>query len=45
MKYIIIREYGENIIEAEDIENAVYASYDTHTGYDDIVAIVRIKEE
>ena len=45
MKFLIITTYGRYTVEAEDIEAALSEAYDSHTGYKNIQAIVRIDEE
>ena len=45
MKYIIIKEYAEYVIEADDFEDAFNKAYDNHCGYDNLIAIVRVNEE
>ena len=44
MKFIILTKYGSYIVECEDFEAAVYKAYNNHTGYDDVMAIVRMDE-
>ena len=45
MKFIIMKEYGSYIVEAEDIENAVIQSYNNHCGYDAVYGVVRIPDD
>ena len=42
MKYLIIATWGQRIIEAEDLEDAVRKAYEDHTGYDNVQAIIKI---
>ena len=44
MEFIILTKYGSYIIECENFEEAVYKAYNNHTGYDNVMAIVRIEE-
>ena len=44
MKFLIITEFGEKIVEKENIEQAAIESYDDHFGYDKVLAIVKIPE-
>lgn len=44
MKFLILTCYGSYEIEAEDFEDAVRQAYNNHTGYADVMAIVK-KEE
>lgn len=43
MKFLIITDYSQYIIEADDIEEAVISTY--HRGYDSIVGVIRMPEE
>lgn len=45
MKFIIITTNGTRIIEADDFDEATDEAYDSHTGYRDVQAIVKIPEE
>lgn len=45
MTFLILTKFGEYKIEAEDFEEAVQTCYDTHRGYDDVMAIVKAEEE
>ena len=45
MKFVVITYYTTRIIEADDIGDAVEKSYNNHSGFADILAIVRIPEE
>ena len=45
MKFIIITNYGSRIIEAEDFAQAADETYDDHTGYRDVQAIVKVPDE
>lgn len=44
MKFMIITTYGTNIIESEDLSTAVDEAYDNHTGYDDVVGVIKVDE-
>lgn len=44
MKFLIIEKYGSYIVEAENIEEAVSKAYDSHTGYENIMAVVKAEE-
>lgn len=44
MKFVVIKEYSENVIEAEDFEEAFDNAWNNHSGYSDLIAIVRINE-
>lgn len=45
MKFIIITTNGTRIIEADDFDEAADEAYDSHTGYRDVQAIVKMPEE
>ena len=40
MKFLILAKYGTYSIEAEDIAQAADIAYDSHTAYNDVLAIV-----
>ena len=44
-KFLIITETGSNIIYCEDFYKAVDESYNNHTEFDHIIAIIRIPDE
>ena len=44
MKFMIIWESWQRIIEANDFEDAFNQAYDNHTGYSHLVAIIKIEE-
>ena len=44
MKFLIITKYGQYQIEARDFDDAVIQTYDSNTGYRDVVAIIKIEE-
>ena len=44
MKFIILTKYGSYIVECEDFEAAIHEAYNSSTGYDNVMAIVRIEE-
>lgn len=44
-KFIVITNYGSYIIEATDFEDAFSEACDNHSGYSDVLAIVRAPEE
>ena len=43
MKFLIITDYTQYTIEANDIEEAVISTY--HNGYDSIIGVIRLPEE
>ena len=45
MKFVIMTTYGSYVIESDDIEDALSNAYDNHTGYDNVVGIVRVPDE
>ena len=45
MKFLILEKYGSRTIEAEDFDDAVQEAYDTHTGYKDVMAIVKCGDD
>ena len=45
MKYIIVKIYGSSVVDVEDLEAAVSEAYNNHTGYDDVLAIVKVPED
>ena len=45
MKFIIITTNGTRIIEADDFDEAADEAYDSHRGYRDVQAIVKMPEE
>ena len=45
MKFLIITTFGQYYIEAEDFENAAQQCYNFHTGYRDVIAIIKIEVE
>ena len=45
MKYLILTKYSQYQIEAEDFEDAVHQVYNHHTGYDDVMAIIKIETD
>lgn len=45
MKFLIITEYDRRQIDAEDFEDAVSQAYNYHTGYDNVIAIIKIESE
>lgn len=44
MKFLIIEKFGTYFVEAEDIEEAVSKAYDSHTGYEYVMAVVKAEE-
>ena len=42
---MIIEIHDQYIIEATDFEDAFNKAYNNHTGYSDLIAIIRILEE
>lgn len=42
-KYLIITKYGQYQIEGTDFENAVFQTYNDNTGYEDVMAIIKIE--
>ena len=44
MKFLVITKYGQYQIEASDFDDAVEETYDSNTGYRDVVAIIKIEE-
>ena len=45
MKFVIITDYSNYIIKADDIEDAIHEAYSPHSVYDHIRAVVRIDGE
>ena len=45
MKFVVITYFTTYIIEADDFGDAVEKCYDNHSGFVNILAIVRIPEE
>lgn len=45
MKFVIITDYSNHIIKADDIEDAIHEAYSPHSVYDHIRAVVRIDGE
>ena len=45
MKFLIITKFGENVIEAEDFAQAADNAYDDHTGYRDVMAIIKLPDD
>ena len=43
MKFLIITEYSQYTVDADDIEEAVVSTY--HSGYDSIVGVIRLPAE
>jgi len=43
MRYLVITKFGQYQIEADDFDDAVQQAYDNHTGYRDVVAIIKIE--
>lgn len=44
MRFLILTTYGIRETEAEDFETAADDAYDTHTGYKNVLAIVKAEE-
>mgnify|MGYP003313085329 CR=1 FL=1 len=44
-KFLIIEKDGQYVVEAEDLEDAVQETYNNHTGYRDVQAVVRLEAE
>lgn len=45
MKFVVLDKYGEsNIVEAEDIMDAVEQSYNNHYEYSHIIAVVKAED-
>ena len=44
-QFIVIDSYDSNIVEADDIEEAIHASYNSHYGFSHIRAVVEIPKE
>lgn len=44
MKFIILKLHGSYIVEAEDFDGAAEAAYNNHTGWNDVMAIVKMEE-
>lgn len=42
-KYLVITKYGQYQIEGTDFENAVFQTYNNNTGYEDVMAIIKIE--
>ena len=46
MKFLVVRKYyGPEVVEAEDMEEALRSCYNNHTGYDEVWAIVKMENE
>lgn len=45
MKFMIITTNGTYFTESEDFESVANEIYDNHTGYDNIVGIIKIDGE
>ena len=47
MRFLIVSKYGTWIEESEigDFEEIAGKIYNNHTGYDDIIAIIKIEED
>ena len=46
MKFLVVRKYyGPEVVEAEDIKEALESYYNNHTGYDEVWAIAKMEEE
>ena len=44
MKFLILSKYCSYFIEAEDFEEAVREAWDQHSGYEYVMAIVKVEE-
>ena len=44
MKFLILTTHGQIQVEAEDFDDAVSQAYDDHTGYDNVMAIVKVDD-
>lgn len=45
MKFLIVTKHGTRIEEAEDIAVAADKSFDNHTGFKDVIAVVRMPDD
>lgn len=45
MKFVILRKYGEEIVDVDDFDEALWAAENNHTHWDDVMAIVKVEEQ